>query len=108
MTGIGVSYNISVLYVFQIMVFLIIVTMFFFSKISNSCGCKYLFLFLQIGLQQGLKMLRIFKSYSGVTSMLDDFNFYEKRERSLRAKRDNMRAPQTEMFTHHDFPVSSS
>ncbi|XP_074379551.1 uncharacterized protein LOC141720812 [Apium graveolens] len=58
----------------------------------------------EIGLQQGLKMLRIFKSYSGVRSMLDDFKFYEDRERSLRAKRNNMRAPQTEMCTHHDFP----
>ncbi|KAK1402388.1 YTH domain-containing protein [Heracleum sosnowskyi] len=58
----------------------------------------------EIGLQQGLKMLKIFKSYSGVTSMLDDFNFYENREQSLREKRNNMRAPQKEMFTHHDFP----
>lgn len=77
-----------------------------FSEIFNSCG--YLFVSLQIGLQQGLKMLKIFKSYSGVTSMLDDFNFYENREQSLKVKRNNMRAPHTEMCTQYDFPVSSS
>nr|XP_017226156.1 PREDICTED: uncharacterized protein LOC108202276 [Daucus carota subsp. sativus] len=58
----------------------------------------------EIGLQQGLKMLKIFKSYSGVTSMLDDFNFYENREQSLKAKRNQMRAPQTEIHTHHEYP----
>ncbi|KAL1802041.1 hypothetical protein ACET3Z_030688 [Daucus carota] len=58
----------------------------------------------EIGLQQGLKMLKIFKSYSGVTSMLDDFNFYENREQSLKAKRNHMRAPQTEIRAHHEYP----
>ncbi|KAK1384772.1 YTH domain-containing protein [Heracleum sosnowskyi] len=46
----------------------------------------------EIGLQQGLEMLNIFKNYTVMTSMLDDFNFYKKREQSLRAKRNSVRA----------------
>ncbi|XP_074330916.1 YTH domain-containing protein ECT3-like isoform X1 [Apium graveolens] len=42
----------------------------------------------EIGLQQGLEMLRIFKNYTAMTSMLDDINFYDKRERSIRLGRD--------------------
>ncbi|PON48769.1 YTH domain containing protein [Parasponia andersonii] len=41
----------------------------------------------EIGLKQGLEMLNIFKSYTAKTSLLDDFNFYETREKSLQAKR---------------------
>jgi len=41
----------------------------------------------EIKLKQGLEMLNIFKSYSEKTSMLDDFNFYENREKLLKAKR---------------------
>ncbi|GFP95082.1 yth domain-containing family protein 2 [Phtheirospermum japonicum] len=41
----------------------------------------------EIGLKQGLEMLSIFKSYSETTSVIDDFNFYENREKALKAKR---------------------
>ncbi|KAL0348222.1 UNVERIFIED_CONTAM: YTH domain-containing protein ECT3 [Sesamum angustifolium] len=41
----------------------------------------------EIGLKQGLEMLRIFKCYSEKTSVLDDFNFYEHREEAIRVKR---------------------
>ncbi|XP_063940562.1 YTH domain-containing protein ECT3-like [Daucus carota subsp. sativus] len=61
------------------------------KPVTHSVGTQ------EIGLQQGLKMLKIFKSYSGVTSMLDDFNFHENHEQSLKAKRNQMRAPQTEI-----------
>ncbi|MED6143141.1 YTH domain-containing protein, variant 2 [Stylosanthes scabra] len=37
----------------------------------------------EIGLKQGLEMLNIFKSYSAKTSLLDDFDFYENREKLL-------------------------
>ncbi|XWS67476.1 hypothetical protein CRYUN_Cryun04dG0009700 [Craigia yunnanensis] len=40
----------------------------------------------EIGLKQGLEMLNIFKSYSAKTSLLDDFGFYENREKTLNAK----------------------
>ncbi|KAL1338212.1 hypothetical protein AAHE18_10G195300 [Arachis hypogaea] len=33
--------------------------------------------------QEGLEMLNIFKSYSVKTSLLDDFDFYENREKFL-------------------------
>ncbi|XVE94190.1 hypothetical protein REPUB_Repub01dG0260400 [Reevesia pubescens] len=41
----------------------------------------------EIGLKQGLEMLNIFKSYSAKTSLLDDFGFYENREKTLNAKK---------------------
>ncbi|KAG6780163.1 hypothetical protein POTOM_013017 [Populus tomentosa] len=61
-----------------------------------------------IVLKQGLEMLNIFKSYSAKTSLLDDFNFYEKREKSLNTKRGNKPATlQMEIFKNGDFAVSS-
>ncbi|XWS40393.1 hypothetical protein CRYUN_Cryun18bG0137400 [Craigia yunnanensis] len=41
----------------------------------------------EIGLKQGLEMLNIFKSYSAKSSLLDDFGFYENREKTLNAKK---------------------
>jgi hypothetical protein len=41
----------------------------------------------EVQLKQGLEMLNIFKNHSEKTTMLDDFDFYEKRENLLRAKR---------------------
>ncbi|KAJ6941961.1 YTH domain-containing protein ECT4 [Populus alba x Populus x berolinensis] len=58
----------------------------------------------EIVLKQGLEMLNIFKSYSAKTSLLDDFNFYEKREKSLNTKRGNKPATlQMEIFKNGDF-----
>ncbi|KAK1385899.1 YTH domain-containing protein [Heracleum sosnowskyi] len=50
----------------------------------------------EIGYRHGSEMLRIFKNYTAKTSLLDDFNFYENREHSLRARRNNMPAIRTE------------
>ncbi|KAF8411985.1 hypothetical protein HHK36_004544 [Tetracentron sinense] len=59
----------------------------------------------EIGYKQGLQMLAIFKSYLVKTSMLDDFNFYEDREKSLHARRSSKPAsPQMEIYTNNDFP----
>lgn len=41
----------------------------------------------EIGLKEGLEMLNIFKNYSAKTSLLDDFVFYEKREKLFRSQR---------------------
>ncbi|CAL9184333.1 unnamed protein product [Musa hybrid cultivar] len=41
----------------------------------------------EIGLPQGLQMLHIFKGHPLGTSLLDDFGFYEHREKSLQATR---------------------
>ncbi|KAK4438362.1 YTH domain-containing protein ECT4 [Sesamum alatum] len=56
----------------------------------------------EIGLKQGLEMLSIFKTHSGKTSVLDDFNFYEDREKSLKAKRNSRAASQTNGFQNGD------
>ncbi|KAA8536586.1 hypothetical protein F0562_029064 [Nyssa sinensis] len=59
----------------------------------------------EIGLKQGVEMLKIFKSYSGKKSVLDDFNFYENREKLLKAKRSNMSASsQREIYNNTYFP----
>ncbi|XP_024455682.1 YTH domain-containing protein ECT1 isoform X1 [Populus trichocarpa] len=59
----------------------------------------------EIGLEKGLEMLNIFKSYSAKTSMLDDFNFYENREKSLNTKKSNKPATlRMEIFENSDFP----
>lgn len=42
---------------------------------------------VQVGLEQGLEMLDIFKSYPSKTSLIDDLSFYESREKLLKARR---------------------
>uniref|UniRef100_A0A7N0TXT3 YTH domain-containing family protein n=1 Tax=Kalanchoe fedtschenkoi TaxID=63787 RepID=A0A7N0TXT3_KALFE len=41
----------------------------------------------EIGLAQGIEMLEIFKNHTAKTSLLDDFPFYENREKLLAAER---------------------
>ncbi|CAH9082182.1 unnamed protein product [Cuscuta europaea] len=48
----------------------------------------------EVGLEEGLEMLNIFKSYSEKSSLLDDFDFYEDREMSLKAKRSSTTSEQ--------------
>ncbi|KAK0591138.1 hypothetical protein LWI29_036128 [Acer saccharum] len=43
----------------------------------------------EIELKQGLEMLKIFRSYTAKTSLLDDFIFYENREKSQIGKKNN-------------------
>ncbi|CAK7357123.1 unnamed protein product [Dovyalis caffra] len=63
----------------------------------------------EIELKQGLEMLNIFKSYSAKTSLLDDFNFYENREKSLNTKKSNKPATlRMEIFENSDFPKHST
>ncbi|XP_071729828.1 uncharacterized protein [Rutidosis leptorrhynchoides] len=50
----------------------------------------------EVGLQQGLEMLDIFKSHPSKASLLDDLSFYEDREKSLKARRISKLAFQTE------------
>lgn len=45
----------------------------------------------EVKLQQGLEMLKIFKSYDAETSLLDDFNYYDEREKSLMEKKAKQR-----------------
>lgn len=53
-------------------------------------------------------MLNILKNYSEKTSILDDFNFYENREKLLKAKRSSKPAIQTDVFEKADSLVSFS
>lgn len=41
----------------------------------------------EVNLEQGVEMLRIFKEHDARTSILDDFDFYDERERSLKERR---------------------
>lgn len=60
--------------------------------------------YLQIGLEQGLEMLQIFKTFAEESSLLEDFEFYEKREQSHETKRNT--APQPEIHGNFDSPVN--
>lgn len=51
-------------------------------------------------------MLSIFKSYSAKTALLDDFKFYEDREKSLKASRSSKPAVQTDVLKKDDVLVS--
>jgi hypothetical protein len=49
---------------------------------------------VQVKFEQGLEMLSIFKSYASTTSILDDFQFYESRQRAMQEKRARQQAQQ--------------
>ncbi|KAL8540744.1 hypothetical protein ACS0TY_002102 [Phlomoides rotata] len=57
------------------------------AKIIETCVECPVFLFFSVELNQGLQMLSIFMKYTAKTSVLDDFIFYENREKALRVKR---------------------
>ena len=44
-------------------------------------------LLLQVKLEQGLQMLKLFKEHVSKTSILDDFGFYETRQKVMQEKR---------------------
>lgn len=43
--------------------------------------------FVQVKLEQGLQLLKIFKDYTSEQSMLDDFDFYEDRQQKIQDKK---------------------
>jgi hypothetical protein len=49
--------------------------------------CLVVSLILQVKLEQGLQMLKIFKEHVSKTSILDDFPFYENRQNLMQEKR---------------------
>ncbi|GLT77318.1 hypothetical protein SLA2020_489160 [Shorea laevis] len=57
----------------------------------------------EIGLKQGLEMLKIFKSYNAKTSLLDDFSFYEHRQKSLNKKNTKPATLRVEVCESDDF-----
>ncbi|XP_019169171.1 PREDICTED: uncharacterized protein LOC109165029 isoform X2 [Ipomoea nil] len=66
----------------------------------------------EIGLKEGLEMLNIFKSYSEKSALVDDFDFYEDRERSLKAKRSTTTDSEASLFqnknVHMQFKVGDN
>ncbi|MED6202568.1 hypothetical protein PIB30_106850, partial [Stylosanthes scabra] len=51
-----------------------------------------------IGLKQGLEMLNIIKSYSAKTSLLDDIDFYENREKLLSSDKRSKAIGESEQY----------
>ena len=47
----------------------------------------------QVRFPQGLEILNIFKNYASKTSILDDFGFYESREKVMQEKRTRQSIP---------------
>jgi YTH domain-containing family protein len=60
----------------------------------------------QITLKEGLEMLRIFKSYPAKTSLLDDFDFYENREKLSRSQRTEHTGSKKEEYNNDSHHVS--
>ncbi|XP_073033927.1 YTH domain-containing protein ECT4-like isoform X1 [Primulina eburnea] len=49
----------------------------------------------EVKLEQGIEMIKIFKNYDAETSLLDDFNFYDEREKFLLERKAKQRAIST-------------
>lgn len=50
------------------------------------------FTLFKVKLELGIEMLKIFKSHEAETTLLDDFNFYDEREKSLLERKAKQRA----------------
>ncbi|KAL7096215.1 hypothetical protein ACP275_10G068700 [Erythranthe tilingii] len=53
----------------------------------------------EVKLEQGIEMLQIFKNHDAETSLLDDFNFYDEREKTLLERKAKHRAISTTTAT---------
>nr|QEX51152.1 YTH domain-containing family protein 2-like isoform X3 [Cymbidium ensifolium] len=51
----------------------------------------------EVQLEQGLQMLKIFKEHVNKTSMLDDFDFYEARQKVMQERRTKQQQPQQQL-----------
>lgn len=47
---------------------------------------------MQVKLEQGIEMLKIFKNYELDTSILDDFDFYEDRQKAMQERKARQQA----------------
>ena len=50
------------------------------------------FEFLQVKLEQGIEMLNIFKNYETDMSIIDDFDFYEDRQKAMQERKARQQA----------------
>jgi len=44
-------------------------------------------IFVQVKLEQGLQMIKVFKDHSSKQCILDDFEFYEERQKRIQEKK---------------------
>jgi hypothetical protein len=58
------------------------------AKFSHTCSWC-----LQVKLDQGLQVLKIFKDHVCKTSILDDFGFYDNREKIMQEKKSRRQYP---------------
>jgi hypothetical protein len=58
------------------------------AKFSHTFSCC-----LQVKLDQGLQVLKIFKDHVCKTSILDDFSFYDDREKIMQEKKSKRQHP---------------
>ncbi|KAL6985052.1 hypothetical protein U1Q18_018431 [Sarracenia purpurea var. burkii] len=59
---------------------------------SSSCGASKSSASISgVKLEHGMEMLRIFKDHSAETSILDDFNFYDEREKTMQERKTRQR-----------------
>ncbi|XP_010544088.1 PREDICTED: YTH domain-containing family protein 2-like isoform X2 [Tarenaya hassleriana] len=62
----------------------------------------------EVKLKEGLQMLDIFKKYSAEMSLLDDMDFYEEREKALKAKKANKPATlRMDLYKNIDYDYES-
>lgn len=56
---------------------------------SQTLDCCFVFEieYLQVKLEQGIEMLKIFKNYETDMSILDDFEFYEDRQKAMQDRK---------------------
>lgn len=59
----------------------------FTGNLFLSLHCMMSSTFLQVKLEQGLKMIKIFEDHVSKTCLLDDFEFYENREKAIQEKK---------------------
>ncbi|CAN1340526.1 YTH domain-containing protein ECT2 [Linum perenne] len=59
------------------------------KPVTHSRDCQ------EVKLEHGIEMLKIFKAHDSYTSILDDFEFYDQRERVLKERRSKHQAIQT-------------
>ncbi|XP_058113450.1 YTH domain-containing protein ECT4-like isoform X2 [Magnolia sinica] len=57
----------------------------------------------EVGLEQGLEMLNIFKNYEADMSILDDFGFYEDRQKAMQERKARQQAQQADLM-----PITAS
>lgn len=64
---------------------------------------------LQVKFEQGIQVLKIFKNHSSKTTILDDFGFYEARQRTMQEKKAKQQLfqKQARILVHFLFPLSN-